>query len=531
MIDSQHWKPRSARAVGMWLGLGLLSSVTLLPLSATAQVSADTEEWVSKGETLLAQEKRQPALRENRVAAFSEAARRLAQQLPSVSETSGLYPVYLFRIGLYLYLSDAAADAQVILNECQRHPQLGSATAVWKGQPIASHLRSFSGIRISAASDARDEPARSEGSVPEGGMRLWAHSSKGGIHRARAPEPETPFTSEEKSKLMARVGLTRFPQSAQALAVNLLTPLGTPPTTAVHEQIVIATLGKQEDAIRVAKQLSAIQKRLWTELLGRKDKPPLVVVYANLDTEYSEESANALSLAVHGRPSSNREGYYSPLDHSVVLRKGILDVNGKLYLGTAAHELAHALIDSDAPRTPHWLNEGIASLFEEQNEQGQPIDNYRLYDLLVEQKSAPVLSLSGLLHDTPPSNPRLRDALSRYAALWMYGSGERSPLQKVYATLRSSPNKPSGPVVAAAMEVNVTELDEKFGVFLRSRNVHDTDARWGDIKPHELQPSTTLPSSGNGPMMQQRQTQQRQMQRPVMQQTTNSHHFPEQVAR
>lgn len=526
MINSRHWKARFARAVGMWICLGCAPSVMLSPLRATAQVNADTEEWVSKGENLLAQEKNQPALRESRVAAFSEAARRLAQQLPSIAETSGVYPVFLFRIGLYLYLSDAAADAQVILNECQRHPQLGSATAVWKGQAIASHLRSFTGIRISAASDARDEPARTEGSVPEGGMRLWAHSSKGGIHAVRRPEPETPFSSEEKSKLVSRIGLTRFPQSAQELAVKLLTPLGTPPTTAIHEQVVIATLGKQEDAARVAKQLSVIQKRLWTELLGRSDKPPLVVVYVNLNTDYSEEAANALSLAVHGRPSSNREGYYSPLDHSVVLRKGILDESGKLYLGTAAHEMAHALIDSDAPKTPHWLNEGIASLFEEQNEQGQPIDNYRLYALLVEQKSTPVLSLSGLLHDSPPSNPRLRDALSRYAALWMYGSGGRNTLQKVYAIFRSSPNKPAGPVVAAAMGVNVTELDEKFGVFLQSRNVHDVDARWGDIKPHELQPSTNTPSSGNGPMM-----QQRQMQRPTMQQTTNSRNFPGQVAR
>ena len=525
MTASLRRKTRFTLAVGMRLCLVCMSAQILLPHRTTAQVNADTEEWVSKGESLLAQEKRQPTLRADRVAAFGEAARRLAQQLPSIPETSGVYPVFLFRIGLYLYLSDASADAQVILSECQRHPQLGSTTAVWKGQAIASHLRSFSGVRISAASDSGDEPSRTEGSVPEGGMRLWAHSSKGGIRTARRPEPETPFSTEEKSKLMSRIGPTRFPQSAQALAVKLLTPLGRPPVSAIQGQVLIATLGKQEDAARVAEQLSANQKRLWTELLGRSDKPPLVVVYANLDTDYSEESARALSLAVHGRPSAEREGYYSPLDHSVVLRKGILDDNGKLYLGTAAHELAHALIDSDAPQTPHWLNEGIASLFEEQNEQGQPIDNYRLYELLVEQKATPTLSLSSLFSDKPPGNPRLRDALSRYVALWMFGSGEKNALQKVYTTFRSSPSKPAGPVVSAAMGVTVAELDEKFGAFLRSRNVHEVDARWGDIKPRELQPPSA-PSRGSGPMMQQRQGPG-----PMMQQSTNSRNFPGQVAR
>jgi hypothetical protein len=51
-------------------------------------------------------------------------------------------------------------------------------------------------------------------------------------------------------------------------------------------------------------------------------------------------------------------GIYEPQSRAIVLRT---DAGGT---GTLAHEIAHPLIEQDAPRAPVWLNEAIPSLFE-----------------------------------------------------------------------------------------------------------------------------------------------------------------------
>ena len=120
MTASLRRKTRFTLAVGMRLCLVCMSAQILLPHRTTAQVNADTEEWVSKGESLLAQEKRQPTLRADRVAAFGEAARRLAQQLPSIPETSGVYPVSYTHLDVYkrqLLQSSAVADGHAHLQD------------------------------------------------------------------------------------------------------------------------------------------------------------------------------------------------------------------------------------------------------------------------------------------------------------------------------------------------------------------------------------------------------------------------------
>lgn len=502
-------------ALGVPLWTASLVGVSLPSLAAQAQVETDIESWVRKAESLLAQEKSQPALRSQRVAAFSESARLLAQRLETIPEQSGAYPVQLFRIGLYLYLSEAPADAQIILTECQRHPQLHSPQAVWKGQPIATHLRTFTGVRIFATSDQGSSPSVSEGAV-EGGMRLWAHSSKGSIRPAKTPTTETPFSPEEQRLLRARIGQTRFAQAAQQLATSLLKPLGTP-VTAVDERIVVAALGQKDDADQLAKELSRIQQRLWTKFFERRDPPPLLVVYANLGPGYDEDSARSLSMAVHGRPSAEREGYYSPLDRSLVLRKGIAGDSGRLFLGTAIHELAHALIDVDAPQTPHWLNEGMAALLEEQDIVGQPIDNYRLYDLLLAQKQSQPVSVRSVVAGQAPADPRLRDAMSRYIILWVYTQRGEGALRKLYGSLRKSPKQAAQPLLATVFGVPAAQLDDKFQEFLKSRNMADLDQRWGAIKPVELAAPTDsihpagpsrLKGEGSGQMMQMQQRQQ-----------------------
>ncbi len=510
----------SALTLAILLSFGSLSALWIRPASVWAQVDADTEALVSQAESLLTQEKRQPSLRTQRVAAFADAARRLAQRLAAEAESSGQYPVLLFRIGLYLYLSDAPADAQIILAECQKHPMLRSRDAVWKGQPIASHLQSFSGVRISASSD-RTTTNTHEESLPESGMRLWAHSSKAHIQPFLRTEPEAPFSREEIQTQRRKVSLTRSPDGAREVAKATLSPLGTP-VLSQQGRVIIAATENEAAATKIAAELSTIQKRVWSTLLGRTDEPPLLLIYANLDPAYSEQSASRLSMAVHGRTSANREGYYSPHDRTLVLRKGIVNENGTLYLGTGAHELVHGLIHADAPTTPSWLNEGLASLLEEQDASGKPIDNYRLYELLVALQTPQLLSLSSLLEGKPSTNIRLRDAMSRYCVLWLHHKDGPALVHKVYSALRESPKQSVPNLVASALQIPVAQLDDQFRAFVRSRDVALVDRRWSEIKPAELEPTkpTAAPAEGGAPIMQQSTGGPRIRLGPMMQQTT-----------
>lgn len=51
-------------------------------------------------------------------------------------------------------------------------------------------------------------------------------------------------------------------------------------------------------------------------------------------------------------------GFYQPADRYMVMNIG-------LGLGTLTHEIVHPLVETDFPEAPTWLNEGIASVFEQ----------------------------------------------------------------------------------------------------------------------------------------------------------------------
>jgi hypothetical protein len=51
-------------------------------------------------------------------------------------------------------------------------------------------------------------------------------------------------------------------------------------------------------------------------------------------------------------------GFYQPGDRYMVMNIG-------LGLGTLTHEIVHPLVEADFPNAPTWINEGIASVFEQ----------------------------------------------------------------------------------------------------------------------------------------------------------------------
>ena len=70
-------------------------------------------------------------------------------------------------------------------------------------------------------------------------------------------------------------------------------------------------------------------------------------------------------------------GYYNPADNL------IMATSGSQGHGTLIHEMVHALIESDFPDAPDWLDEGLASLYERSlwasGGRLVPVANWRMY--------------------------------------------------------------------------------------------------------------------------------------------------------
>jgi hypothetical protein len=138
------------------------------------------------------------------------------------------------------------------------------------------------------------------------------------------------------------------------------------------------------------------------------------------------------------------EGYFEPLDNSLVLRKNLLGPDSTVFLGTALHELVHALIQSDYPQAPPWLNEGLAAIHEQYGQTG-PLDNYKLYvakAALQSQGKWP--KLTDLLNARPvwwTTEARgVMAAASRYFCMFLW---RENKLPAVYKALRNAPKNES----------------------------------------------------------------------------------------
>ena len=116
---------------------------------------------------------------------------------------------------------------------------------------------------------------------------------------------------------------------------------------------------------------------------------------------------------------------------------------GKLGGGTIAHELVHALIANDFTEAPEWLNEGLASLYEEA-ENGKPKNNYRLilFNRHFENYNACIkwTDLIDLWKVSGASdvNYNLLCAYSRYFCKFIYDRYGKQQLIKLYKQLRSA---------------------------------------------------------------------------------------------
>jgi hypothetical protein len=174
---------------------------------------------------------------------------------------------------------------------------------------------------------------------------------------------------------------------------------------------------------------------------------------------------------------------------------------GEGYLGTALHELTHALVYADFPFAPRWLDEGLATLQEEQDSSGR-IDNYRLYYLraALEQNKCP--AVRAIIDPKSPgwyTEPApLMAAAARYLALYLLQREPgRNDLKRVYQQLRADPSLEAAQALQSVTGMTLDELNTAFVQFIQGRSVEKIGRKWGMLQSAIGEYIRSLPAPAN----------------------------------
>jgi len=89
---------------------------------------------------------------------------------------------------------------------------------------------------------------------------------------------------------------------------------------------------------------------------GRFGKKPAEAISVYLFP--NSQTYEAFCTRKYAAPCIAHFGFYQPSDRYMVMNIG-------LGLGTLTHEIVHPLVEADFPQAPTWINEGIASVFEQ----------------------------------------------------------------------------------------------------------------------------------------------------------------------
>lgn len=129
------------------------------------------------------------------------------------------------------------------------------------------------------------------------------------------------------------------------------------------------------------------------------------------------------ALAVFDDRPDTPYGYFTPEHQALVMN---IATGG----GTLVHELVHPFIDNDFPRCPSWLNEGLASLFEQCSDRDGHIwglTNWRLAGLQSTIEAGQLPSFPELLSTTRTEfydhDPGSHYAQARYLCMYLQEQG------------------------------------------------------------------------------------------------------------
>lgn len=122
-------------------------------------------------------------------------------------------------------------------------------------------------------------------------------------------------------------------------------------TTVVSDVFVVVTPGGPQD-----QSVGLMKSALAGLLNGRFGKKPSQAISVYLFPNAT--SYETFCTQKYAAPCIAHFGFYEPGARYMVMNIG-------LGLGTLTHEIVHPLVEADFPHAPTWINEGIASVFEQ----------------------------------------------------------------------------------------------------------------------------------------------------------------------
>jgi hypothetical protein len=390
-----------------------------------------------------------------------------------------VYLINHYRLAVDNELAGSDALAAVQYDACLRHPRIDEADSVFDGRSIRELARE----RLNAIeSRTKRRPLAVKKRVS------YEYSGKDGILREVRALRTVPrqLSAMEMLEVASRAMRGDEIASAAMVSRNVLSRTGISNSAVAQDgHLVVAVLpAGPSEAKNLARQLGEAIERI-RDMYGLKSAERVVYVYANLD--YGDEGiGQTLSTAVHYDRMEDLEGFFNPLDNSIVLRKNIF-VGGNVFaLGTAYHELMHAAIYEDVGTAPTWLDEGLASLQEEQDASG-PIDNYRLYFL----RASPNLpSMIDVLDSEHPGWNDLRQPLfaaySRYLSLYLWNkSAGPKTLRDVYERSKNGIQSRAASIriLEEITAESISQLESSVVNFIQARDLLKVDRKWGQLRP------------------------------------------------
>lgn len=140
----------------------------------------------------------------------------------------------------------------------------------------------------------------------------------------------------------------------------------------VAEYWVLASNLPEEQTARAARLLEQFGERLSRTFFRERSSHPVRVYLFGTEEQYVDYRRK-----IKGPPQTPY-GFYLPGERKIV-------VNFSTGIGTLAHEMIHALMETDFPDAPPWFNEGFPALFEKAvlspGGEVQPLVNWRIHTL------------------------------------------------------------------------------------------------------------------------------------------------------
>ncbi len=184
------------------------------------------------------------------------------------------------------------------------------------------------------------------------------------------------------------------------------------------------------DAQALASSVDLTTRAIDAYFNGRFDKKPEKAIGVYLFP--GEKSYQDYCRAKLGGTCDSPFGMYHPNIRRIVMNAGP-------GLGTLTHELVHPIVESDFPRAPIWINEGIASLYEApvipRTGEIHGVKNWR-YGKLMSGVGAGTAKLDGLfgMNDETfrDADEKMHYATARYVCQWLDTRGLLWPFYRAW---------------------------------------------------------------------------------------------------